>query len=156
MTIRSRFVSGKSMTAKKQDIPNKISPTSLDVAREAGVSRAAVSYVLNGTCVDHVSEQTRTRILQAAEELGYHHSHPAARALRRGQSDEICCVFNAPHSLLGSEVGYSIQQQIFQHGYVPVIYSNPGMPTEMWIGTLNQLIPLLPLWIIMRHIIITT
>lgn len=144
------------MTAKKYDIPNKISPTSLDVARKAGVSRAAVSYVLNGTCVAHVSQQTRTRILQAAEELGYHHSHPAARALRRGQSDEICCVFNAPHTLLGSEVSYSIQQQIFQHGYVPVVYSNPGMPNEKWNVTLKQMFARRPRGLIMSQFMETT
>src|SRR5260370_16025829 len=123
---------------------------------EAGVSRASVSYVLNGTCVDHVSEQTRTKILQAAEELGYHHSHPAARALRSGQSDEICCVFNAPHPLLGSEVGYSIQQQIFQHGYLPVVYSNPGMPNEKWNGTLKQMFARRPRGLIMSQFMVTT
>ena len=144
------------MTTKKQDIPNKLSPTSLDVARKAGVSRAAVSYVLNGTCVAHVSEQTRTKILQAAEELGYHHSHPAARALRSGQSDEICCVFNAPHTLLGSEVNYSIQQQIFQHGYVPVVYSDPGMPNEKWNVTLTQMFARRPRGLIMSQFMDTT
>jgi LacI family transcriptional regulator len=144
------------MTAKKHDIPNKLSPTSLDVARKAGVSRAAVSYVLNGTCVAHVSQQTRTRIWQAAEELGYHHSHPAARALRRGQSDEICCVFNAPHTLLGNEVTNSIQQQIFQHGYVPVVYSNPGMPNEKWNVTLKQMFARRPLGLIMSQFMGTT
>jgi DNA-binding LacI/PurR family transcriptional regulator len=144
------------MTAKKHDSPNKISPTSLDVARKAGVSRAAVSYVLNGTCVEHVSQQTRTRIWQAAEELGYHHSHPAARALRRGQSDEICCVFNAPHTLLGSEVTNSIQQRIFQHGYVPVVYSNPGMPNEKWHVTLKQMFERRPRGLIISQFMGTT
>jgi len=41
-----------------------------DVARAAGVSTAAVSYVLNNKSFG-VSEETRKRILQAVEELGY-------------------------------------------------------------------------------------
>ncbi len=40
-----------------------------DVAKRAGVSKAAVSYVLNG--VDKVSEETRAKVLQAIDELGY-------------------------------------------------------------------------------------
>ncbi|MCL4251694.1 MAG: LacI family transcriptional regulator [Anaerolineae bacterium] len=41
-----------------------------DVARRAGVSTAAVSYVLNNK-PSGVSEETRRRILEAVEELGY-------------------------------------------------------------------------------------
>ncbi len=44
-------------------------PTIKDVAREAGVSIATVSYVLNNTGA--VSEATRQRVLQAVERLGY-------------------------------------------------------------------------------------
>ena len=45
--------------------------TSVDVARRAGVSRTTVSYVLNGNWDGHVSDETRKKVLQAAEELGY-------------------------------------------------------------------------------------
>src|SRR5258708_39915842 len=45
--------------------------TSVDVARKAGVSRTTVSYVLNDNGTGHVSEETRKKVLQAAEELGY-------------------------------------------------------------------------------------
>ncbi|HSV92688.1 MAG TPA: LacI family DNA-binding transcriptional regulator [Desulfobacterales bacterium] len=41
-----------------------------DVAREAGVAMSTVSYALNGTAV--ISEQTRARVVKAAERLGYH------------------------------------------------------------------------------------
>ncbi len=65
--------------------------TSVDVARRAGVSRTTVSYVLNGNWDGHVSDETRKKVLQAAEELGYS-THSSARALRKGQSDEICLI----------------------------------------------------------------
>ena len=46
-------------------------PTSVDVARRAGVSRTAVSLVLNGRAAGNISEENQQRILAAAAELGY-------------------------------------------------------------------------------------
>jgi LacI family transcriptional regulator len=61
--------------------------TSHDVARLAGVSRALVSGVLNGTMSTmRVSPETRQRVLDAAAELGYS-PHPLARALRQQRSN---------------------------------------------------------------------
>ncbi|MFK8912120.1 LacI family DNA-binding transcriptional regulator [Streptomyces sp. YS-3] len=60
-------------------------PTSADVARLAGVSRATVSYVLNNTSSVRISEPTRARVREAAEELGYV-PHAAARSLRAGRT----------------------------------------------------------------------
>lgn len=60
-------------------------PTSADVARLAGVSRATVSYVLNNTSAVRISEPTRRRVHDAARELGYV-PHAAARSLRAGHS----------------------------------------------------------------------
>ena len=59
--------------------------TSTDVARRAGVSRATVSYVLNGRSDQSIPEPTRRRVLDAAHELGYV-PHAASRALRAGRS----------------------------------------------------------------------
>jgi LacI family transcriptional regulator len=42
-----------------------------DVARESGVSQATVSLVLNSVAGIRVSEQTRTRVIEVAEQLGY-------------------------------------------------------------------------------------
>ncbi|MFD5568498.1 LacI family DNA-binding transcriptional regulator [Streptomyces cadmiisoli] len=65
--------------------PQRAVPTSADVARLAGVSRATVSYVLNNTSAVRISEPTRRRVHEAAKELGYV-PHAAARSLRAGQS----------------------------------------------------------------------
>jgi LacI family transcriptional regulator, repressor for deo operon, udp, cdd, tsx, nupC, and nupG len=61
-------------------------PTIADVARRAGVSRAAVSFAVNGR--SGVSPETRERILRAAEELGWYPSG-AARALTRARAGAI-------------------------------------------------------------------
>jgi DNA-binding LacI/PurR family transcriptional regulator len=42
-----------------------------DVAREAGLSVMTVSYVLNGKKLNHASEESRRRILDAARKLNY-------------------------------------------------------------------------------------
>ncbi|WP_425247545.1 LacI family DNA-binding transcriptional regulator [Streptomyces sp. NEAU-NA10] len=62
--------------------------TSGDVAREAGVSRATVSYVLNDTPHQKIPETTRQRVWEAAARLGYAPS-AAARSLRTGRSDIV-------------------------------------------------------------------
>ena len=46
-------------------------PTSADVARLAGVSRTTVSFVLNEREDARISSETRRRVLDAAEQLGY-------------------------------------------------------------------------------------
>ncbi|MFG2288130.1 LacI family DNA-binding transcriptional regulator [Streptomyces sp. NPDC048595] len=63
---------------------NPTPPTSAAVARRAGVSRATVSYVLNGQAAGRVGERTQARVRAAAEELGYV-PHAAARSLRAGR-----------------------------------------------------------------------
>ena len=77
-------------------------PTSADVAREAGLSRATVSYVLNDTPHQRIPEETRRRVVEAASRLGYTPS-PAARALRSGRSDVILCLL--PDWPIGPAVG---------------------------------------------------
>ena len=46
-------------------------PTSTDVARLAGVSQTTVSLVLGGHLNSSIPEETRERVIRAAEELGY-------------------------------------------------------------------------------------
>jgi LacI family transcriptional regulator len=68
-------------------------PTQVDVARLAGVSRATVSYVLNGQTEGRVpiSDETRQRVLDAIEELGYE-PDARAQALRSGSTKTIALI----------------------------------------------------------------
>lgn len=65
-------------------------PTLQDVARRAGVSTATVSKVLSNK--PYFTEQTRVKVMQAVEELGYV-PHLAARALSQGKTRIIAVVF---------------------------------------------------------------
>lgn len=68
-------------------------PTSVDVARASGVSQATVSYVLNQTPGQTISDATRDRVLAAAKELGYVPSF-AGRTLREGGSRIVLLDYN--------------------------------------------------------------
>ena len=57
--------------------------TQNDVAREAGVTRSMVSYVINGTEGRSVAPETRQRILEVIDRLGYR-PNKAAQALNQG------------------------------------------------------------------------
>lgn len=81
--------------------------TSADVAREAGVSRATVSFVLNNTAHQKITDATRQRVLDAARKLGYAPS-AAARALRYGRSDVVLGLL--PDWPLGYATGLLVQE----------------------------------------------
>lgn len=57
--------------------------TQHDVAREAGVTRSMVSYVLNGSVGKTVAPSTRAKILAAIDKLGYK-PNKNAQALQQG------------------------------------------------------------------------
>jgi DNA-binding LacI/PurR family transcriptional regulator len=72
--------------------------TSHDVAIRAGVSRTTVSFVLNDVKEANISEETRLRVLAAAEELQYV-PDAAAQALASGRTRTFGMVFRThPHS----------------------------------------------------------
>lgn len=59
-----------------------------DVAREAGVSVATVSYIMNNRTDQKISDATRKKVLQIANLLNYRPSH-AAVSLATGRSNVI-------------------------------------------------------------------
>ena len=75
-------------------------PTIADIARRAGVTKAAVSFALNDQ--PGVSAATRERILAIAEEVGFQPSS-AARALSDGRAGAFGLVIDRPARLLGIE-----------------------------------------------------
>lgn len=74
-------------------------PTQVDVAQLAGVSRATVSYVINGQTNGRVSisPETQQRVLEAIAELGYE-PDVQARALRSGSTHTIGVIIPDIHN----------------------------------------------------------
>ncbi|MEU9332874.1 LacI family DNA-binding transcriptional regulator [Streptomyces sp. NPDC048290] len=102
-------------------------PTSADVARLAGVSRATVSYVLNNTSAVRISEPTRRRVHEAAKELGYV-PHAAARSLRAGHSRIV--LMPAPTIPVGplySQFLSELQWAVSRLDYTVVQYGTLGL-----------------------------
>lgn len=72
--------------------------TSQDVAKLAGVSRSAVSAVLNGTPGIGVSEQTRENVQAAIRQLDYH-VDARARGMKTGRSMTLAAFGDTSHPL---------------------------------------------------------
>jgi DNA-binding LacI/PurR family transcriptional regulator len=75
-------------------------PTIADIASRAGVTKAAVSFALNGQ--PGVSPATRERIFAIAEEIGFQ-PNSAARALSDGRAGAFGLVVDRPARTLGVE-----------------------------------------------------
>ncbi len=93
-------------------------PTQVDVARLAGVSRATVSYVANGLTDGQVSisEETRRRVLEAIEALGYE-PDARAQALRSGSTQTIGLIvpdIRNPHFWQTAD---GVEQELRASGY---------------------------------------
>lgn len=63
-------------------------PTQRQIAELAGVSREAVSHILNGTTAKPYSAETRRRVLDAAKQLKYRPNR-AAQLMRNGRSRSV-------------------------------------------------------------------
>ena len=63
-------------------------PTTEDVARVAGVSRATVSFVLNQRADGRITADTQARVLRAAQSLGYRRNR-LATALSTGRAHAV-------------------------------------------------------------------
>lgn len=74
-----------------------------DLAARLGISRASVSYALNGR--PGVGEETRNRVLALAMELGWQPS-ASARSLSRSRADAFGIVLSRRPEHLGSEPYY--------------------------------------------------
>ncbi|MGW5661656.1 LacI family DNA-binding transcriptional regulator [Streptomyces sp. NPDC003758] len=118
----------------KQPVPSSPAPpavpTSADVARLAGVSRATVSYVLNNTSAVRISEPTRRRVHEAAKELGYV-PHAAARSLRAGHSRMVLMPSpNVPAGPLYSRFLSELQWALSRLDYTVVQYGGIGLDRD--------------------------
>jgi LacI family transcriptional regulator len=106
-------------------MPTKTRLTQRDVARQAGVSQAVVSYVLNGTNASAVSADTRQRVLAAIQELGYV-PDGVARGMRTGRSMLIGCVIPDITNPFYPAFQRGIQDRSVTSGYSLVTFNTDG------------------------------
>lgn len=93
-------------------------PTQADVAQLAGVSRATVSYVLNDRTDSRIpiTDQTRKRVLEAAETLGYA-PNALARSLREGTSRTVGFLMPAVRNPHYWDILEGAEEEITEQGY---------------------------------------
>lgn len=89
-------------------------PTVKDVAREAGVSTATVSRVLNGT--GYVSEAVRAHVLRVVERLNYR-PNSIARDLKKKRTDAIGLVVPDMTNPYFMTIARHIRRKCLAHGY---------------------------------------
>jgi LacI family transcriptional regulator len=92
--------------------------TIVDVANDAGVSKATVSRVLNDGI--HVREQTRERVLEAVQRLGFRPSR-TAQSLATGRTLLIGVVVSDITIPFFTRVARAIQDRATRRGYLVLV-----------------------------------
>lgn len=111
-------------------------PTIKDVARQAGVSTATVSRVLNAA--DGVSEHTKIRVEQAIEDLGYRYN-ALASSLKKRQSHLIGHIVPSIAGPVGPTLARAVEEQAQKYGY-NVILCNSSESIEKERANVNILL----------------
>jgi DNA-binding LacI/PurR family transcriptional regulator len=105
-------------------------PTSHDVARAAGVSRATVSYVLNDVTRQRISPEVQQRVWKAVEELHYMPDQHA-RMLKTKESDIVLIVMvGATPGPILTQVIDTLTRGVAAAGYTPLVdFTGTPSPT---------------------------
>ncbi len=99
--------------------------TQWDVAQKAGVSQKTVSLVVNNDTTYSIPEQTRQKVREAMQSLGYI-PHRAARALRSNQTFTIAGIVPDITNPFYATFLRGIQSVSEAHHYNTVIYNTDG------------------------------
>jgi len=106
-----------------------------DVAERAQVSVASVSRVLNG--IGNVSEQTRERVTDAVQALGYV-PHAGARSLSLSRTNAIGVVLPDLHGEFFSEIMRGMDREASARGYL-LLLSNMHSGSDQGGGALRAM-----------------
>lgn len=100
-------------------------PTQFDVAKLSGVSQTTVSLVLNDVETSSIPEDTRRKVLEAIQTLGYV-PNSAARILRTNRTYTLACIIPDITNPFYPALVSGIQTEAEQHGYDVIIYNSHG------------------------------
>ncbi len=108
--------------------------TMREVAKRAGVSKATVSYVLNGR--ESIPEGTRRKVLTAIREMGYH-PNAVARSLAHRQARTIAVVMQYPNVFSGwsgfiNELMHGVTDAAIAEEYDVLLHTRT--PQSAWRG----------------------
>ena len=92
--------------------------TMRDIAAEAGVSQATVSYALHGD--PSISQPTRDKVLAAAKKLDYS-INVSARTLRSGRTNAIGLVLQDLHNPYSMHLADAVSRYAQSRGYQTII-----------------------------------
>lgn len=96
----------------------KVFVSAQEVADRAGVSRSAVSRTF--TAGASVSPETRRKVLEAADALGYHVNH-LARGLMRDESGIVCLIVSEISTPYRSALIRALTQRLQQSGKIAML-----------------------------------
>lgn len=105
-----------------------------DLAREAGVSKTTVSRVLNGS--PDVAAETRSRVLEAIDTLGYQ-VNLAARALRTSRTSLVGLLVPVLNEVF-SEIASQLDRELSAHG-INLLIATSGWETDRDLQALESL-----------------
>lgn len=111
------------MAARAAGTASPRKPTMADVAKQAGVSRTLVSFILDGK--PGASDDTRRRVLAVADEIGYR-PDAVARLLARGRSRTLGVLIDVSQ-LFEAELVANIYPAAEEFGHEVLLSANvPG------------------------------
>ena len=100
--------------------------TMRDIAKEAGVSVATVSHVVNNKQGARIGEETRQRVHEAIDLLGYR-TNALAKTLSVGSSRFIGLVADAIATTpFAGQIIHGAQDEAWKHGYVLLVANTDG------------------------------
>jgi DNA-binding LacI/PurR family transcriptional regulator len=108
-------------------------PTIADVARQAGVSTATVSRVINRA--SNVTPGTAARVQDAIATLEYA-PHTGARVLASRRTHTIGLITPTISDLFFTDLLRGIEQTVYEHNYTLLIHATHGRPYDNIIPTL--------------------
>ena len=106
-----------------------------DIAKVCGVSVSTVSRVLNSR--PDVSEEVRSRVLEAVEQYGYIPNN-SARDLVRSQSDNIGVVVRGTGNLFFADMIKTVSAEIERSGYTMVLHQIDSDADEVKAGAILE------------------
>lgn len=98
-----------------------------DVAKEAGVSAATVSYVMNGR--GKVSKLVADKVRLSAQTLGYFPNRTAS-ALKTGRHQMIGCLLPSLANPIFPEIAAAVQTRASELGYATVLVDTGDSPAQ--------------------------